>query len=341
MKVFSFSIKRSLALLALLTFCSALALGASIQEKGKQEKVSDAERKAAQKIDDAKDAAAKIAAASEFVNKYPKSTLRPKIAELLISQISNTQDTAQRISLAESYLGTFSEASETKPIYPVLIEAYINAKRVDDAFNAAAPWLELNPNQADMLYLLSVTGIDEARRQNPKFLKQSEQYGLKAIELIEADKRPESYTVEQWNKNKAAWLPQLYQSMGLLALMSGNTNDALARLQKAVALSPNEPFNYVLLSKIRNDQYMAGAKQLQGVPAGAARTENEKKLIAQLDEVIDLYAHAIGLMEGKPQFKPLQDQLLPDLTSYYKYRHNNSTDGMQELINKYKQPATP
>lgn len=341
MKVFSFSVKRSVALLALLAFCSLLALGTPFQEKGKQDKVSDAERKAAQKIDDAKDTAAKLAAASEFVNKYPKSSLRPKIAQLIVAQISNTQDTAQKISFAESYLGTFSEASETKPIYPVLIEAYINAKRVDDAFNAAAPWLELNPNEADVLYLLSVTGIDEARRQNPKFLKQSEQYGLKAIELIEADKRPESYTVEEWNKDKAAWLPQLYQSIGLSALIAGNTTDALTRLQKATTLNPNDPFNYVLLSKIKNDQYMAGAKQLQGVPAGASRTETEKKLTAQLDEVIDLYAHAIGLMEGKPQFQPLRAQLLPDLTSYYKYRHNNSTDGMQELINKYKQPTTP
>jgi len=341
MKAFSVSVSRSLALLALLSFCFVLALGAPFQEKSKQAQPSDAERKAAQKIDEAKDTAAKIAAASAFVNKYPKSTLRPKIAEMLVNQISGTQDAAQKITLAESYLGTFSEASETKPIYPVLIDAYISAKRVDDAFNAAAPWLELNPNEADMLYLLSVTGIDEARRQNTKFLKQSEQYGLKAIELIEADKRPESYTVEQWNKSKALWLPQLYQSMGLLSLINGNNADALAKLQKAVTLNPNDPFNYVLLSKVKNDQYMAGAKQLQGAPPSAARTETEKKLTSQLDEVIELYAHAIGLMEGKPQFQPLHDQLLPDLTSYYKYRHNNSTTGLQELINKYKQPTTP
>lgn len=341
MKVFSDTVSRSLAFIVLLLLCSAFASGASVQEKDKQAKVSDAEHKAAQKIDDAKDTAAKITAANEFVSKYPKSALRPKIAELLVNQISSTQDAAQRVSLAESYLGTFSEASETKPIYPVLIDAYISAKRVADAFNAAAPWLELNPNEADVLYQLSITGIDEARRQNPKFLKQSEQYGLKAIELIEADKRPESYPVEQWNKNKALWLPQLYQSMGLLSLLNGKSDDALAKLQKAVSLNPNDPFNFVLLSKIRNDQYMAGAQQLKGVPASAARTETEKKLTAQLDEVIDLYAHAIGLMEGKPQFQPLRDQLMPDLTSYYKYRHNNSTDGMQELINKYKQQSAP
>lgn len=334
MKVCSVSVSRLLALLAVPLLCFMLAPGAPFQEKGKE--APEAERKAAQKIDDAKDTAARLAAANAFVTKYPKSILRPKIAEILVTQISGTPDAAQRISLAESYLGTFSEASETRTIYPVLIESYISAKRVDDAFNAAAPWLELNPNEAEVLYMLTITGVDEARRQNPKFIKQSVQYGLKAIELIEADKRPETYGAEQWSKNKTAWLSQLYQSMGLVSLMSGNNSDASAKLEKALALSPNDPFNYVLLSKIKNDQYMEGAKQLQGAPASAAKTETEKKLTAQLDEVIDLYAHAIGLMEGKPQFQPLRDQLMPDLTNYYKYRHNNSTTGMQELIDKYK-----
>ncbi|HYJ45965.1 MAG TPA: hypothetical protein VEV81_05065 [Pyrinomonadaceae bacterium] len=192
-----------------------------------------------------------------------------------------------------------------------------------------------------MLYALAVTGIDEARRQNPKFAKQSQQYGVKAIELIEADKRPEGISVEQWNKNKAIWLPQLYQSLGLLSFMNGNSAEALPKLEKAAALNPNDPFSFVLLSNLKNEKYMAGAKQLQGTPAGPARAEAEKSLNAQLDEVIDLYAHAIGLMEGKAQYQPLREQLMPDLTNYYKFRHNNSTAGMQELINKYKQPATP
>jgi len=30
--------------------------------------------------------------------------------------------------------------------------------------------------------------------------------------------------------------------------------------------------------------------------------------------------------------------MMADLTSYYKYRHNNSVEGMQQLIDKYKTP---
>lgn len=338
MRFLSFSLSRLCMLLVLSMF---VAVAVSAQEKGKSPQVSDAERKAAQKIDAAKDAAAKVAAAGEFIQKFPKSALRPKIVDVIVTQIANTQDLNQKISLAETYMNTFTEASETSRMYPILIDSYLTAKRIDDAFNAAGPWLELNPNEVEMRYLLAVTGADAARRQNPKFIKQSQQYGLKAIELIEADKRPETYSVENWNKNKPIWLQQLYQSMGLLSFLGGNNTDALAKIQKAAVLNPTDPFNYVLLATIKDNQYTNEAKQLQGVPQSPARAETEKKLLVELDEIIDLYAHAIGLMEGKPQYQQLRDQLLPSLQDYYKFRHNNSTAGMQDLINKYRQPTTP
>lgn len=341
MKVLSFSASRLSVLLILSVFIAAPPISVSAQEKGQPAQVSDAEHKAAQKIDDAKDAAGKLAAASDFIQKYPKSSLRPKIAEIIIAQIASTQDLKQKISFAETYMNTFTEASEANRMYPILIDSYIAAKRVDDAFNAAGPWLELNPNQADVLYELAVIGADEARRQNPKYVKQSQQYGLKAIELIEADKRPETYSVESWNKNKTIWLPQLYQALGILSFLVGNDADATAKLQKAAALNPNDPTNFVLLATIKNNQYTAEAKQLQGAPKSPATAEAEKKLLAQLDEIIDLYAHAVGLTEGKPQLQQLHDQLVPALTDYYKFRHNNSTAGMQDLINKYKRPSTP
>ena len=95
----------------------------------------------------------------------------------------------------------------------------------------------------------------------------------------------------------------------------------------------------MLLSSIKNEEYTRAATQFQAMPAGPSKTEMEKKVNAQLDELIDLYAHALGLMEGKPQFEQVRGQILADLTTYYKYRHQDSTNGMQELINKYKQPT--
>jgi hypothetical protein len=54
-----------------------------------------------------------------------------------------------------------------------------------------------------------------------------------------------------------------------------------------------------------------------------------------------MLTHFIALSEGNAQLATARQQELEDLENYYKYRHNGKTDGMQELINKYKAPAKP
>lgn len=316
---------------------------APVQDKAqdKAAQPSDAERKAAQKVKDAKDTAAKLQAGSDFVAKYPASSLRPAVVDIVVDQIITTQDTAQRISLAEQYMNTFAEVRETDMMYPVLIDSYVAAKRTEDAFNAASTWLESNPNETGVLAVLALVGTDEAQRGNAKFAQPSRQYGLKAIELIEANKKPANMDDATWDKNKVLWLPQLYQATGLHSMMNNNAPDALTRLEKAAKLNPNDPLTYYLLGTIKNDAYTVAAKQFATIPAGAAKVEAQTKINAQLDEIIELYAHSIGLAAGKEQYKALHDQLLQDLSSYYKFRHNNSTDGMQKVIDKYKTPVAP
>jgi hypothetical protein len=39
---------------------------------------------------------------------------------------------------------------------------------------------------------------------------------------------------------------------------------------------------------------------------------------------------------GRQEYVQLMQQVIPDLTTYYKYRNNQSTKGLQQLINKYR-----
>ena len=73
---------------------------------------------------------------------------------------------------------------------------------------------------------------------------------------------------------------------------------------------------------------------------GPEKQETLKKATEMMDKVIDLYARALGTAADKPEFKPMYDQVLEQLTPYYRYRHN-STTGLQALIDKYKTPAKP
>jgi tetratricopeptide (TPR) repeat protein len=303
-------------------------------------KVSDAESKAALAINSAPDAAAKLAAAGEFLKKYPKSALGLQIASYVAGQIAQVPDAAQKLALAEGFQKVFKEEKELETIQLVTLDAYLGLKRVDDAFAHAASILAKEPENVAVLSHLALAGTEEAKRQNAKHVPLSLQYGLKAIELIEANKKPAYLDDARWESQKSM-LPLLYLDMGILSLVSGKPEEAKPRFEKAVALNPAEPAAYALLGNVLDNEYQQLAQSYKTMPEGKQREETLKKATERMDQVIDLYARALGTSAGKPEHKPLQDQLLPAITPYYKYRHNGSTEGLQQLIDKYKTAATP
>jgi tetratricopeptide (TPR) repeat protein len=324
---------------------SSLALAGGGQEPGgrggRASQVSPEERQAAGKIALAADAAGAIQAATEFLAKYPKSTLRSEAVRRTVSKVAEVGDTAQQVTLLESTLNVFKEPADGDIINPVLADAYIKVERFDDAFRVGAIMVGRNADDVVTLTQLALVGFDQAKRGNAKFVGQSQQYALKAVTLIEAEKRPQGFEDAQWNEYKTRWLGQLYQSIGIVAMMTGNKEEARAKLEKAATVNPNDPITYMVLGGIVQEEYTQLAQQLKSMTPGAAQTEALKKAHEKIDQMVELYARAVGLAEGNPQYQRLHDELLKDLTTYYSYRHNGSTAGLQQLIDKYKRPQTP
>ena len=320
-------------------FCAAVIAAvttASIAQPKTQPNVSAEEQKAAMAIAAAPDAAAKLKAATDFIKKYPKSPLRPQVASRVANQISSVKDAAQKVTLAQGFQDVFKEPSEQELIVPVTIEALSEAKRADEAFSVGAAFLAKNPDSLAVLVQLLATASDEAKKSNGKFVSQGIQFGTHAIEIIESNKKPADVDDAGWTSYKTVVLPSLYQSLGLLNLVSGDRAKARASYTKASELAPSDPFNFVMIAGMVNDEYQAEAKHYQSMTSGPARDAELKKAQSLLDAVIDAYAHAIAVSEGNATLQPVRQQYLQDFEAYYKYRHNNSTTGMQQLIDKYK-----
>lgn len=331
------------ALLVFTLFASAPSASAqqdAAKDKKDQVKVPEAEGKLAQNIEKAPDAAGKLQAAEAFLKKYPKSTLRPQIVDYLAGELIAVADNAQKIALSDRYMALFPAAGEGERITPYLVETYIAAQRFDDAYRIGGAWLAKNPNDVRVLAPLSFHAIDLAQKGNTKFVQHGGPYGAKAIELMEAGTKPADMTDEYYTRFKQSWLPQLYQTQGFISISSGDPAGAIVHLQKAIAISPHDPINYYLIGSARDEEYRKMADQYQSMMAGPQKTELMGKINAKLDDVIDNYARVVALSEGRAELKQLHDQILQDMTTYYKYR-KGSTDGMQALVDKYKKPATP
>ena len=327
-------------LLTVGTITLVAAIASVAQPQGRGPNLSPEERNLVQNIMSATDPAAKMKAIADLIKKYPKTEVRPRVAQSAADQIADLKDANQRLIFAQQYQTIFTQPAEEELIAPVLIGAYADTNQPDQAFTKGADFLLRHPDSLRVLVELLSIGTNQAKKQNGKFVAQSIQYGTHAAELFEADKKPTGVDDARWKDYKNSTLPGVYQSLGLLYFASGNRAEAKARYAKASQLAPSDPFNFVMLGGLSNQDYQDAAKHFQAMPAGPAREEELKKVQAMLDQVIDAYAHAVALSEGNAALQQVRQQYLSDLEAYYKYRHNGSTEGMQQLIDKYK-PAKP
>ncbi len=311
------------------------------KDKKKKEKppsVPEAELKAAKAIEAAVGIPAMLAAANDFFQKYPKSPLRPQIAPVIADRIGMIEDPAERIAQSENYLKLFTAPGDAELVNPHLLAAYTSANRLDQAFALAATTIDKNPDPVAAMINLTRGGLAEARNQNMKYVAPGRQMALRAIALIEGDKKPATVSDATWSEYKTRWHGQLYQWLAMLALAAGDNADAKTTLASAIKLNPRDAANYVLLSNMENDEYQRLVQEHKAAPAGAQKDALLKQAEAQMDAVIDAYAHAVALTEGNAQYDTMRVGLKADLETYYKYRHSNSTEGLQALIDKYKKP---
>ncbi|HEX8188753.1 MAG TPA: hypothetical protein VF586_10395 [Pyrinomonadaceae bacterium] len=328
-------------ILSALALACALSCAAAAQEKGKQDgpKVSGGERDAAQKIEKAAGAEAKLQLASAFVKKYPQSPLRPQIADAIAREITATTDQQAKGSLAQTFLEIFNLPEEAPLVTASLLISYINTGQTQDAMRVGAEWLAKHPDDIETMQNLTIAASTAAIKGNNAFLQQGRDYGAKAIEQLEADKMPAGWDAAKWPAVRQQVLVSLYRETGVLAHLSGDKEAARRLLEKAAALRSNDPGVYLLLADYTAADYDLRSKAYNVAAAGEQKAAALKAAEAALDNLIEAYARAVAMTDGDARYKPANDGLRTDLERNYKFRHKGSAEGMQQLIDKYKKPA--
>lgn len=277
----------------------------------------------------------KLTAAEDFVAKFPNSGSRLSIVQLIADEILKIKNGAVALALLERAEAIFTTEAEQEILKPAAFEAYVLGRRFDDVFKLASELLVRSPDNLSVLVRMSSVGIDESVKANRNYAEQSLQYGLKAIAIIEDGKKPAGVDEEMWSAHKAD-LHYLYRNVAILYIVFRQIEEAKAFCVKASGLRPDEPSHFFVLGMASDAQYNSQADLYKAMPDGEPKNEARKKLDPLLDAVIDAFARAVGLGAGRPQYQDMLRVVVPNLTLYYKTRHNQSTQGLQQLINRYK-----
>jgi hypothetical protein len=161
-------------------------------------------------------------------------------------------------------------------------------------------------------------------------------YIRKAIQAIEGGKAPESWAPF---KGKDDTLAYLYNSLGRITLKT-NQAEGLTSLIKSAQLESDlkkDPWTYYFIGlAYETGPYVKLSADYKTRFEGKDESPESKLALANvqqvIDRMIDAYARAVALAGTDPKLQAKKTEWLDSVTTWYKYRHNQSDAGLTDLI---------
>jgi len=230
----------------------------------------------------------------------------------------NMRLAAERADREQQLLGSFTQKDFAK--------AYGMAKQV----------LADNPDNVKVLTALGYGGVFASETRNETFNEAAGGYAQKAIQLIESGKTPDTWAPF---KNREDVLASLYYAEGFYSLKP-KPESSIVNFIKASQIDSDRktsPSTYYYLAlayqngpykRLSEDYTKRFGNQPESTESKAA-LENINKM---MDKIIDAYARAVALASKDPQQQGPRTQWMNRLTELYKFRHEDSDAGLNELI---------
>jgi hypothetical protein len=160
-------------------------------------------------------------------------------------------------------------------------------------------------------------------------------FARKAIQMIESGKAPASWAPF---KGKDDTLAYLYDVVGRLTMKDNPAAALTAFLKKAQFETDlkKDPWTYYFIAAAyESGPYTKLSADYKACCEGKDETPQSKLLLENINQVVDrmvdAYARAVALA-GDPKYATNKKQWMEDLSTWYKFRHNQSDAGLNELI---------
>jgi tetratricopeptide (TPR) repeat protein len=287
----------------------------------------------------------------------------PKAAEAALYKswfdANNAKDYTKAMPLAKEYLQKFPQGQYADYLKKWVgqVRAYMfnqamQAKNTAEMIKIGNEALAEGANNLDYLYLLAVsirTNELFASPPNYSHASQAADFSQRSIGLIEGGKLPVGIDASK----KDATLAVLYQNLAVIEAKNNNHDKALEYYKKSSSLDAGNAslnaFNYLACGSLHQMKYQAAAQKYQAFPEEDRTADPPKEEVkaaldtvnAEADSVIDCWARFMGLTAKNNTYGATRDQVGKALADLYKYRHPDSADGLQKLIDQYSNSAPP
>ncbi len=149
------------------------------------------------------------------------------------------KDAGKRAGLLARFAQIFPDALYANQALGVAATSYLQAQNVPKMLEVANGLLAKDPNNLGMLLLLSDYYSDKADQ-----LAKAETYAKKAISALEAARKPESVTDEQWAQQKSLQKGLALSSVGQVNIEKKDNAQAVENLKAAAPLLKPDDGSY-------------------------------------------------------------------------------------------------
>lgn len=225
------------------------------------------------------------------------------------------------------------EAATKKTDYRVKI---YNDKNYVVGYAMGKEILTAEPENLQVLVDLGANAYLLPPVKNPQLTAEGLGYAQKALAAIESGK-----SLEDWKPlaSKDEAVAYLNYSIGALTLEK-DPSAALKNLIKAAqfeTLLKKSPYTYAYIAgAYETGPYAKMSEEYKRLYQGKDETPESKLMLANInqiiDRMIDAYARAVALAATDAQYKDVKVGWNESLTTWYKYRNSDKTDGMDQLV---------
>ena len=261
-----------------------------------------------------------------------KTDQQPKAYDAAKKYITACTEETDITKYLKKWIGAYEK--ETRKVK--LPQLLYNDKNYAEAFKLGKEMLAEDPDNLMVLVHLGYGGYLASSTNNPAFNADAVNYARKAVQMIESGK-----TLENWhpfpNQNEALAFLNYYIGVTTLAQ---DPSAALTLLIKAANYDSSlkkSPFTYDRIAAAYETGPYAKQSADYKTKYGGKDETPESKLAYEninqiIDRMIDAYARAVAAAGSDAKVAAQKKEWNDSLTTWYKFRHKDSVEGLNEMV---------
>jgi hypothetical protein len=218
----------------------------------------------------------------------------------------------------------------------VEFQRLFKAQRFGELFRTGKLVLADEPDHLKTVVHLAYAGYLAAGKGDDSFAAESLAYARRAVQLIESGAKPDDW---QPFIDKSDALGYLNFVIGELTFKDDPANTARL-FRKALGFETTLRRTPVIYSRLAAcyvvAEYDPLSKDYTTRFAGKDPTDESRaaleKINVVVDHVVDAYARAVAFSGDDPKYADFKRRWSDELTRFYKFRHDGSTDGLDALV---------